>query len=201
MLDELALDPRGYDFAHPVDKRPNYCFGEWDPHHIDNQGNYRRFVIRQIILEGLWQRVAAPAEAAPAEAAPARDELLFEAAAVLACTILMAAGVQRQRIPTTYDSTVNLGNLIPRIAKYREAFYAGVLGTIQRGHAERLREEMAVTRQPFGGASANTSIAILVSSAPCRCSNAIWPCWSPISAILLPAVASCGALLRRPFDC
>src|SRR4029453_6586132 len=37
-LDELALDPRGYDFGHPVDKRPNYQFADWDPHHIDNNG-------------------------------------------------------------------------------------------------------------------------------------------------------------------
>jgi hypothetical protein len=144
VLDELALDPRRYDFDHPADKRPNYCFGEWDPHHIDNQGNYRRFVIRQIILEGLCQRVAAPAEAS-------RDELLSEAAAVLACTILMAAGVSGSG-PTAYDSSVNLGNLIPRIAKYRETFYAGMLRTIDGNHAERLRQEMALTRQPFGGA-------------------------------------------------
>ncbi|MEM8679972.1 MAG: hypothetical protein AAGF97_11515, partial [Planctomycetota bacterium] len=45
-LDELALDPRAYDFDHPVNRRPNYHFGEWDPHHIDNQGRYRRFVMR-----------------------------------------------------------------------------------------------------------------------------------------------------------
>ncbi len=56
LLDELALDPRGYDFSHPVDKRPNYCFGEWDPHHIDNKGYFRRFVLRQVTLEGLLLR-------------------------------------------------------------------------------------------------------------------------------------------------
>jgi len=41
-LDELAIDPRAYDFDHPVNKRPNYHFGQWDPHHIDNRGYYRR---------------------------------------------------------------------------------------------------------------------------------------------------------------
>ena len=143
-LDELALDPRGYDFDHPADKRPNYCFGEWDPHHIDNQGNFRRFVIRQIIVEGLWQRVLGPSESA-------RDELLVEAAAVLACTMLMAAGVSGAS-PTTYDSTVNLGNLIPRIAKYREAFYAGVLDRIEGEHAEPARRKWRDRAQPFGGA-------------------------------------------------
>ena len=144
LLDELALDPRGYDFDHPVDKRPNYCFGEWDPHHIDSKGSFRRFVVRQVTLEGLWQRVETQSGAA-------REELLFEAAGVLACTILMAAGVSGAG-PTTYDSSVNLANLIPRIAKYREAFYASVLDPIQGDHAERLRQEVKVTRQPFGGA-------------------------------------------------
>ena len=144
LLDELALDPRGYDFDHPVDKRPNYCFGEWDPHHIDNRGNYRRFVVRTVILEGLWQRVEA-------RAGVEREELLFEAAAVLACTILMAAGVSGAG-PTTHDSSVNLSTLIPRIAKYREAFYAALLEPLEGAHAERLRKEIKTTRQPFGGA-------------------------------------------------
>lgn len=144
LLDELGLDPRGYDFDHPVDKRPNYCFGEWDPHHIDGKGYYRRFVVRQVTLEGLWRRVEN-------ETGTQRDEYLVEAAAVLACTILMAAGVSGSG-PTTYDSSVNLGNLIPRIAKYREAFYAALLEPLQGEHAERLRQEIKVTRQPFGGA-------------------------------------------------
>ncbi len=144
LLDELALDPRGYDFDHPADKRPNYGFGEWDPQHIDNRGNYRRFVIRQITLEGLWQRVES-------HAGPEREEFLFEAAAVLACTILMAAGVSGSG-PTTYDSSVNLGNLVPRIAKYRDSFYATLLASLQGEHGERLRRELKVTRQPFGGA-------------------------------------------------
>ena len=144
LLDELALDPRGYDFDHPADKRPNYCFGEWDPHHIDNSGNYRRFIVRQITLDGLWQRVEG-------QTGPLRDEYLFEAAAVLACTMLMAAGVSGTG-PTTYDSSVNLGNLLPRIAKYREAFYASLLDVHKGPHGERLRQEIKVTRQPFGGA-------------------------------------------------
>src|SRR5581483_6023099 len=57
LLDELALDPRGYDFGHPADKRPNYCFGEWDPHHLDNQARYRRYVARQVLLDGLLERI------------------------------------------------------------------------------------------------------------------------------------------------
>ena len=37
-MSELAFDPRAYDFDHPANKRPNYHFGEWDPHCIDNKG-------------------------------------------------------------------------------------------------------------------------------------------------------------------
>src|SRR4029077_13904818 len=33
LLDEFAFDPRAYDHGHPVNRRPNYVFGEWDPHH------------------------------------------------------------------------------------------------------------------------------------------------------------------------
>ena len=31
LMEELACDPRAYDFDHPVNKRPNYHFGQWDP--------------------------------------------------------------------------------------------------------------------------------------------------------------------------
>ena len=57
LLDELAFDPRAYDFDHPVNKRPNYHFGQWDPHHLDNQGRYRRFVVQQVTLDVLLERV------------------------------------------------------------------------------------------------------------------------------------------------
>jgi hypothetical protein len=144
LLDELALDPRGYDFGHPADKRPNYVFGEWDPHLVDNQGRFRRFVIRHIVIEALWQRVQAPGDLD-------RDEVLWEAAAVLAGTILMAAGISGAG-PETHDSSTTLSTLIPRIARYREAFYANLLKGLTGKHGERLREETSLTRQPFGGA-------------------------------------------------
>src|SRR5207248_10213259 len=53
LLDEFALDVRAYDHGHPVNRRPNYVFGEWDPHHIDNQGRYRRYVARQVTIDAL----------------------------------------------------------------------------------------------------------------------------------------------------
>src|SRR5690606_2621288 len=64
LLDELAVDPRAYDHQHPVNRRPNYLFGEWDPHHIDPDRRYRRFVVRQEVLDALllWTAGDAAAE-------------------------------------------------------------------------------------------------------------------------------------------
>src|SRR5262249_1555252 len=122
----------------------NYCFGEWDPHHLDNQSRYRRFVARQVVLDALWTRV----ESTPDRA---REELIFEAAAVLAGTVLMATGVSGAG-PQAHDSTTTLSTLGPRIARYREAFYDGLLRSVPGARAERLREEAQRLRQPFGGA-------------------------------------------------
>jgi hypothetical protein len=154
LLDELAVDMRGYDFGHPADKRPNYIFGEWDPHHIDNQGRYRRFIVRQVVLEGLLRRVeeqGAGAGGQRSESEVPAPDLLWEAAAVLAGTILMAAGVSGTG-PQTHDSSTTLSTLVPRIAAYRETFYQNLLQNRAGSHGERLREEAATTRQPFGGA-------------------------------------------------
>ena len=93
LLDELAIDPRAYDFDHPANKRPNYHFGQWDPHHIDGQGRYRRFVVQQVTLDALMERVENPAGLP-------QEEVVFEAAAVLAGTMLMASGVSG--VPSLY---------------------------------------------------------------------------------------------------
>lgn len=143
LLDELTIDPRAYDFNHPADKRPNYCFGEWDPHHIDGQGRYRRFVVRQLLIDGLLQRV----QEAPDEQ---REEYLFESAAVLAGTLLMASGVSGYG-PEMHDSTVSLSTLVPMIARYRENYYAALLPTVAGKHGARLRHESKLLKQPFGG--------------------------------------------------
>ena len=50
LLDELAVDPRAYDFDHPANKRPNYLFGQWDMGKLDNSGRCRRFVVQQVSL-------------------------------------------------------------------------------------------------------------------------------------------------------
>jgi hypothetical protein len=158
LLDELALDPRAYDFDHPAAKRPNYHFGQWDMHQIDNRGNYRRFVLQQITLDALLSRVTGfdptlnmTGKSGPLLAASTRDELLFEAAAVLAGTILMASGTTGNG-PACHSSDVTLATLLPHIAAYRDQFYEQLLARTSGPHGERLRAEAARMRQPFGGA-------------------------------------------------
>jgi hypothetical protein len=144
-LDELAFDPRAHDHFHPVNKRPNVLFGEWDPHTIDNAGYFRRFVLRQMTLDTLLTWVA-PGPHAVGEP----GERLFEAAAVLAGTILMGAGVSGAG-PNYHDSTVTLSKLVPRIARYRDAFYQRLLKQLPGAHGERLRAEAEKRKQPFAG--------------------------------------------------
>ncbi|MHB1423805.1 MAG: hypothetical protein ACYC3I_11540 [Gemmataceae bacterium] len=144
LLDELALDLRAYDHGHPVNRRPNYVFGEWDPHHLDNQGRFRRYVVRKISLDALLERINAPGPLP-------RAELLQEGAAVLAGTLLMATGISGYG-PTAHDSTTTLATLLPRIARYRDVFYEHLLKRLEGPHAARLRDELATTRQAFGGA-------------------------------------------------
>jgi hypothetical protein len=143
-LDELAVDPRAYDQGHPVNRRPNYIFGEWDPHHLDIQGRFRRYVVRQITLDGVLDRVQKPDGEDP-------GEILLESAAVLAGTILMASGISGSS-PTSYDSSATLAVLMPRIARARDAFYANLMNAVPEAHGRRLREEATTTRQPFGKA-------------------------------------------------
>jgi hypothetical protein len=144
LVDELAVDPREYDFDHPVNKRPNYHFGQWDPHHLDNQGRFRRFVLQQVTLDALLSRVDEPGEFD-------REELLFEAAGVLAGTILMASGTSGSG-PDTHASTTTLGMLVPQIAAYRDAYYQQLLSRTTGPHGERLKAEAAARRQPLAGA-------------------------------------------------
>ncbi len=165
LVQELALDPRAYDFDHPASKRPNHHFGQWDLHHVDNRGFYRRFVLQQITLDALLSRVDSPSNGSTRceeTSATTRDELLFEAAAVLAGTILMASGTTGNG-PACHSSDVTLSNLLPSIATYRDQFYEDLLTHTAGAHGERLRAEAqpgtrhtakpgAGSRQPVGGA-------------------------------------------------
>ena len=152
LLDELAIDPRAYDFDHPVNMRPNYLFGCWDPHRIDNRGFYRRYVVQQVTIDALTDRIAQRRDLP-------RDEVLFEAAAVLAGTILMGSGISGSG-PECYDSTVTLGNLVPQIAAYRDAFYERLIAGRTGRHLARLQREAAQLRQPFGGARQHLNQAL-----------------------------------------
>ena len=143
-LDELAVDPRAYDFDHPANKRPNYHFGQWDPNLISNQGHYRRFVVQQVTLDALLHRLTNAPDLP-------HDEVVFEAAAVLAGTILMASGISGEG-PGTFDSNTSLSKLLPIVAKYRDEFYERLIDRAAGKHAIRLRKEAEEKRQPFGGA-------------------------------------------------
>jgi hypothetical protein len=142
-LSELALDLRSHDHAHPVTKRTNYVFGEWDPDEIDGKGFYRRFVIRRLILDALMHWVVSGSEEIPA------SERLHDAAAVLTGTILMASAISGSG-PQTHDSSVSLTTLLPIVARQRDHFYTSLIELAKGDRAKRLRRLAKNTRQPFG---------------------------------------------------
>jgi hypothetical protein len=144
LLEELSLDPRAFDFDHPINRRPNYHFGGWDPYRIDNRGQYRRFVLQQVTIDGLLGRLE------EAEDLP-REEVLFETAAVLAGTMLMGSGITGSG-PDAHSSETTLATLLPHVAAYRDEFYERLLQRLPEPHARRLRAEAAALRQPFAAA-------------------------------------------------
>ena len=143
-LEELAFDPRAYDFDHPVHHRPGYQFGEWDPHAIGPDQHYHRFVIRQEMLDIVLERVGA----ATREARPGR---MLEAAAVTAGSILVASGVSG-RGPEAHDSSSTFQTLIPRLARCRDAFYIDFLSHVGNSEQARLQEAATADGQPFNSA-------------------------------------------------
>ncbi len=151
-MKELSLDPRAYDFDHPVNRRPNYHFGGWDERAIDNDGYYHRFIVRQVTLDALLHRL-------PDEPDADRDELMAEAATVLAGTILMASGISGWG-PGAYSSDITLGSLMKPIAANRDAYYAGRLSQIKGKHGKRLAKEQELRRQPFGAVRQHLNAAL-----------------------------------------
>ena len=151
-MHELALDLRTYDDRHPVFKRTNYLFGEWDPEShgelggLDASdpaaGDYTRFVLRRPALAAMLRWL----EHAPEED---RGERLFDASAALAGTVLMAAAVSG-RDPHAHDSASSLMTLLPGIAKLRDRFYDWLIDAQDGDRADRLAAITKRTRQPFG---------------------------------------------------
>ncbi|MCE9629191.1 MAG: hypothetical protein K8S94_00530 [Planctomycetia bacterium] len=147
-LEELAIDPRAFDFLHPASSRPNYLFGLWDPSRIDERGLYRRMVVQQATLDGIlsWPDAAQIPDRTAATAA----ELRWESSAVLAGVMLMASGLSGHG-PGAIQAGLPLAELLPRIASYRDEFYRRLLTTLPAAHRQRLEEEAHRVRQPFGG--------------------------------------------------
>lgn len=153
-LQELAFDPRAYDFDHPVHRRANYIFGQWDPDRVSKDGYYTRYVVREVTLAALLSRVEEDAsEESPAE------ELLEEAAAVLAGTLLMGSGISGWG-PAAYSSDVTLKSLMEPIATYRDEFYHDRIERLPKRHRERLQKEVRQRRQPFGAARQHLNAAL-----------------------------------------
>jgi hypothetical protein len=148
MLEELAIDPRAFDFLHPAASRPNYLFGLWDPARIDAQGNYRRMVVQQATLDGIlsWPEADAVGDRGQVPAA----DLRWESSAVLAGVMLMASGLSGHG-PGARQAGLPLAELLPRIAGYRDAFYRWLLTRLPAAHRGRLEDEARRMRQPFGG--------------------------------------------------
>ncbi|MFK8114831.1 MAG: hypothetical protein AB8B91_21700 [Rubripirellula sp.] len=151
-VEELALDPRAYDFDHPVNRRPNYHFGGWDERSISSSGFYNRFVLRQVTLDALLSRIQDEYELDP-------EELLDEAASVLAGIILMASGINGWG-PGAYTSDITLGSLMKPIATYRDAYYDDRMAQITGDHSQRLLDEQRLRRQPFGAARQHLNAAL-----------------------------------------
>ena len=146
-LAELCLDMRSHDHLHPVNKRTNYVFGEWDPEEIDTKGFYRRFIVRRLILDSLLDWINAGKKTA--DTSDTDPERLFDASAVLAGTILMASAISGSG-PQTYDSSVSLTSLLPVVARQRDNFYQRLLDTATGDRGRRLKKLAAESRQPFG---------------------------------------------------
>ncbi|HUE13448.1 MAG TPA: hypothetical protein VMR25_04735 [Planctomycetaceae bacterium] len=151
-MEELAVDLRAHDHAHPVTKRTNYTFGEWDPYRIDTKGRYTRFIVRKIVLDSLLSWMAEQKKLSP-------EERLYDASAVLSGTMLMASAISGSG-PQTFDSNVNLVTLLPKVARQRDAFYERLMSTAKGARRTRLRKEAKLTQQPFGHIRQHLNIAL-----------------------------------------
>ena len=145
---EIAIDMRAYDHGHPANLRPNHVFGEWDPAAIDSKGRYCRMVVRRLVLIALadWSNLVGHGSA---EERGTLEERETECAAVLAGTLLMAAGLVGGG-PGMLDSSQSLSVLVPKVARLRDQFYHEAMRAVEGPHRDRLVLEAKQVRQPFG---------------------------------------------------
>ncbi len=155
MLEELTIDPRALDFEHPVNRRLNYHFGGWDMQEVTNKGYFRRFVLIEATVNAILSRIGMAEELGVP-----REELMLEASAVLAGTMLMGSMVTGWG-PGAHDSSVTFATMLPQVAQMRDQFYQQLMRKITGKHGERLRQEAIELHQPFAQARQffNTSLA------------------------------------------
>ena len=155
-LKELAVEPRAFEFDHPINRRPNHHFGQWDERSVGENGLYDRFIIHRVTLDSLLGRIDRALhhefgdELESEQVAKRKRELMFESSSALAGTMLMAAGICG-RGPGAHDSTVTLGSLLPIIAGYRDEFYQQLIFRLPSDHRQLLLDEAKEKHQPFGG--------------------------------------------------
>ena len=149
-----------------MNKRPNYLFGQWDLGKLDNSGRCRRFVVQQIALDAMFDRIEHRGRLP-------YEEMLFEAAAVLAGTMLMGSGVSGNR-PDAHDSSVTLATLVQHIAAYRDAFYEQLLAgcTARTASGCGPRRWRCASRSAACG---STSTSIWRGGGRSSCSTSTWP--------------------------
>ena len=147
-VEEIAVDMRAYDHGHPANLRPNHVFGEWDPAAIDSKGRYCRMVVRRLVLIALadWRNLVGHGST---EERGTLEERETECAAVLAGTLLMAAGLVGGG-PGMLDSSQSLSVLVPKVARLRDQFYHEAMRVVEGPHRDRLALEAKQVRQPFG---------------------------------------------------
>ncbi len=143
-MTELSMDPRPFDFDQPVAQRLNYRFGTWDERSVDGEGFFRRFVLQRTIVDCLLERVRENSDAR------LHERYMFEAAALLAGTMLMASGVSGGYVQA-HDSSTTLESLVGKIAAYRDRFYEELIKKVPLGFREALEQEEKTLFQPFGG--------------------------------------------------
>ncbi|MCF0233765.1 MAG: hypothetical protein HUK22_02150, partial [Thermoguttaceae bacterium] len=152
-LDEFSIDPRAYDFDHPVNRRPNYSFGTWDDRSVDEDGFYRRFIVHQATVDSMARRYW------NAETPELRAQYAYETGAVLAGTVLMSSAVSGGCVQA-YDSTMSVGELMQIIARLRDEFYAVLIKRAPEEFREALEADAKLQMRPFGSARQNLNFVL-----------------------------------------